>query len=357
MKIFTKELIMVINKPDNIKIHFIIGSGRSGTTLLFHILNNHKNCVGSPELKHLLLFYEKYHNMTEVTPELLKDVEYYGTIMRQADDMSDYYDYSNSQFNLTLGEKINYFEFCKRIYFILANHKSDTRQINTIIDKNPNYTLHVNKLAAILPDANFLCAIRDYRSYVLSNIQSKGYNAKHLPIQYHALVWRFYNKLVLDIKHKCANRVEFLKYEDLVTNKEKSFEEICHFFGIEFYLECLNFQDTITPKKDEEQRHERIETKRAALSKPINTDRLAAWKNVFTNFQLKTIEFWCSKTGEKFGYQKTTKVNFFESVYILLISFPYYIRVWTYFKLKSVRLDFYLNEGRRAKYFNSAKKK
>src|ERR1700758_5626824 len=122
-------MVKTLDKPDNIKIHFIIGSGRSGTTLLFHILNNHKNCVSSPEFKHLLFFYEKYHNITEVTAELLKDIAYYSAIMKQADDMSDYYDYSNSEFNLKLGEKINYFEFCKRIYFILANHKSDTSQI------------------------------------------------------------------------------------------------------------------------------------------------------------------------------------------------------------------------------------
>jgi hypothetical protein len=337
--------MLPINKPDNLKIHFILGSGRSGTTLLFHIFNNHKNCVGSPEFKHLLFFYEKYHNMTEVTEELLKDVEYYGTIMKQADDMSDYYDYSNSQFNLTPGEKINYFEFCRRVYFILANQKSDTSSITTIIDKNPTYTLHVDKLAAILPDANFLCAVRDYRSYVLSNIQSKGYHAKHLPIQYHSLVWRFYNKLVLDVQNRYKNKVKILHYEDFVTDKEKYFEEICGFFDIEFDLAYLNFQDTITPKKGEGQRHERIETKRAALSQPINTDRLAAWKGVFTNFQLKTIEFWCGKIGEKFGYTQTTKKNLIESITIFIISFPYYIR------------DFYLNEGRRAKYFNSLRKK
>jgi hypothetical protein len=347
---------MKIEKPNDIKIHFIIGSGRSGTTLLFHILNNHKNCVSSPEFKHLLFFYKKYHNMKEVTPELLKDVEYFGRIMKEADDMSDYYDYSNSKFNLTLNEKINYFEFCKRVYFIFANHKNDTNQITTIIDKNPNYTLHVDELTNILPDAKFLCAIRDYRSYVLSNIQSKGYNAKHLPIQYHALVWMFYNRLVLKIKNKYFDKVKVIKYETLVSEKEVSLKEICDFFNIEYDLTSLNFQNIIKPQNDDKQRHERIANKMNALSKPINTERLEAWKSIFTDFQLKVIEFWCGKLGENFGYKTTKKSNLFQSITILFISFPYYIRVWAYFKLKSVRLDFYLNEGRRAKYFNSLKK-
>jgi len=347
---------MKLDKPDNIKIHFILGSGRSGTTLLFHVFNNHKNCVSSPEFKHLLFFYKKYHNITEVTPELLKDIEYYSTIMKQADDMSDYYDYTNSQFKVTLGEKINYFELCKRVYFIFANNKIDTGEITTIIDKNPNYTLQVDKLSEILPDAKFLCAVRDYRSYVLSNIQSKGYNAKHLPIQYHSLVWFFYNKLILRIKEKYKDKTKILRYEDFVSDKEKSFEDICRFFDVAYYPECLNYQESIQITGNAEQRHERIANKMNALSKPINMARLEAWKGVLKPFQLKIIEFWCGNTGEKFGYKKTTRINFLKSMAILFISLPYYIRVWAYFQIKSVRLDFYLNEGRRAKHFNSLKK-
>lgn len=346
----------IIVKPSDIKIHFILGSGRSGTTLLFHILNNHKNCVSSPEFKHLLFFYEKYHNMTEVTVDLIKDVEYYGSIMKQADDMSDYYDYSNSKFNISLGERINYFEFCKRVYFIFANNKADTNQITTIIDKNPNYTLLVDKLAEILPDAKYLCVVRDYRSYTLSNIQSKGYNVKHLPLQYHSLVWMFYNKLVLRIKEKYKNKVKILLYENFVSNKEESFEDICSFFDIEYYPECLNYQESIHIKENETQWHERIANKMNALSKPINTNRLEAWKGVFNSFQLKIIEFWCGDTGEKFGYKKTVSINILESLIILIISLPYYIRVWVYFQIKSVKLDFYLNESRRAKHFKSLKK-
>src|SRR5580658_10511241 len=108
---------MKIDKPNDIKIHFILGPGRSGTTLLVHILNNHKNCVSSPEYKHLLFFYKKYHNITEVTPQLIDDAKKYLTTKLQTEDISNYEHYLHEEFPFTVGEKINYFEFCKRIYF------------------------------------------------------------------------------------------------------------------------------------------------------------------------------------------------------------------------------------------------
>lgn len=346
---------MKIAKPDTIKLHFIIGSGRAGTTLLVHIFNHHKNCVSSPEIKHLLFFYRKYHNMTEVSADLIKDLEHYSTIIEQADDMSDYYNYSNSKFKLSIGEKINYFEFCKRVYFIFANHKSDTSLITTIIDKNPNYTMHVGMLNKLLPDAKFLCAVRDYRSYVLSNIQSPESYAKKLPIQYHSIVWMFYNKLVLEIKNKYENKVKIFLYEDFIEKKEKTFEDICIFFDVPFDVNCLYYQEKVTVKKEVQQIDQRTQYKRASVLKPINADRKEVWKETFTTFQLKIIEFWCGKTGEKFGYKKTKEITLIEKSVILIISLPYYLRVWTYFKLKSIKLNVFLSEGRRAKHFKVLK--
>ncbi|MBS1647903.1 MAG: sulfotransferase [Bacteroidetes bacterium] len=345
----------MIDKPDDINIHFILGSGRSGTTLLFHMLNNHENCVATPELKHLLYFYKKHQHTKEVSPQLLSDINYFAKISKQADDMLDYYDYSNASFNLKIGEKINYFELCRRVYFIFAHNKKDKTKINTIIDKNPTYTLQVDTLSAALPQAKFLYALRDYRSYVLSNIQSKGYSAKNLPIQYHALVWRFYNKLVLALQKKYPDKSKIVWYENLVKEKEKTFQEICLFFNIPYDEQCFDFQQDIAPKTST-QRHERISNKINALSKPINTDRVEAWKKDFNASQLKTIEFWCAKTGEKFGYKPTQKIKWYDALRIIFLSIPYYPRVWLFFQLKSVRLDFYLNEGRRAVFFNKQTK-
>ncbi len=343
-----------LTKPFDLKIHFIIGSTRSGTTLLYHILNNHKNCIASAEIKHLLLFYSKYHDMKEVTAGLIKDVDYYASIMSRASDHS----YGDRKLDITLGEKINYFEFCRRIYFAQADYKTDLNQVSCIIDKNPFYTLKAEMLSKILPDAKFLCTVRDYRGFVLSNIQSFEPFAKNLSVPNHSIVWMFYNKLILALEERQRQSVKVILYENLTLYKEEIFEEICKFLNIEYDLNSLNYQQNIRNKLEKENvAGDRYIYKRDSLLKPINTERLEAWKGAFTEFQFKIMDFWCGKTGKKFGYQATTKISLIESAAILFISLPYYIRAWVYFKLKSTRLNFYLNEGRRARHFKSINKK
>jgi hypothetical protein len=345
-----------LKKPNNIKIHFIIGSGRSGTTLLSYILNNHENCVSTPETKHLLFFYKKYHAISKVNQKLIDDLKHYFSIMLQSEGVVDYQKYLKIEPYFKLGEKITYFELCCKIYLAFANQK-DLNKVTCIIDKNPSYTIQVDKLNGILPDAKYLCLIRDYRGFVLSNIESPEPYAKHLPIQYHSLVWVFYNKLIFDIKKKYGDKIMVLSYEELVSNKEKALLDICNFFNLKYTTDLFNYQDKIYLEKEPTQKDERLLSKRNTLEKPINANRLDAWKGVFTSFQLKTIEFWCSKIGTNFNYKTTIKVNLFESIAILFISFPYYIRVWAYFKLKSTKLFVLSNEVRKAKYFNSINKK
>jgi hypothetical protein len=344
---------MKIAKPVNIKIHFILGATRSGTTLLYHLLNNHKNCVSSPEIKHLLFFYKKYRNIREVSKELMDDIGYYGTIMEQASDHTN----TGSELDIALGEKINYFELCKRIYFTAANPKKDRAQITTIVDKNPFYTLKADSLACMLPDAKFLCAVRDYRGFVLSNIQSAEPFAKNASVRSNSIVWMFYNKLVWKIQEKYRDKTRIVLYENLVSDKEKVFREICQFFDIEYDPDSFNYLENIN-NNDQEERFadKRTAYKRSALLKPVNAERVDAWKGYFSDFQLKIMDFWCSNTGEKFGYKRTTEINPVESILILMTSLPYYLRALIYFKLRSVKLNFYLNEGRKAKYFNAMTK-
>ena len=347
---------MRIVKPNNITINFIIGSGRSGTTLLSYILNNHKNCISTPETKHLLFFYKKYNTISEVDQKLIDDLRHYFSIMLQSEGLVDYQKHLNIEQYFKLGEKINYFELCCKIYFAFVQQK-DLSKINCIVDKNPSYTIQVDKLNEILPDSKYLCLIRDYRSFVLSNIESPEPYAKHLPIQYHSLVWMFYNKLVLNLKKKYGDKIMILTYEELVLNKEKALQDVCNFFDIKYTSDIFYYQDKIDLEKEPTQKDERLLVKRNTLEKPINAERLDAWKDVLTNFKLKTIEFWCRKTGNNFNYKSTTKINLLESVAILIISLPYYLRVWVYFKLKSTKLFVLSNEVRKAKYFNSINKK
>ncbi|MBS1647033.1 MAG: sulfotransferase [Bacteroidetes bacterium] len=327
-------MLQTLEKPNNIKIHFIIGSTRSGTTLLQEVLNHHKNCVAMGESKHLLLGYKKYGNMSEVTESLLKDISIY----RRKKEIPTF---------LKIGEKMNYFELCRRIYF---HKKENKKEVCAIIDKNPFYTLKTKELMEIVPDAKFLCTIRDYRDFVLSNKQSREHFSKKFSVINYSIIWRFYNKLVLETKKKYPTKTLFVFYENFVENKESVLKEVCSFLSIEYDEHSFNYQDRIKKNIEEKKMNERVLYKYNSLLKPINEDRSGAWKKGkhFAQIEHKIMDFWCGNIGAKLGYKKTTHISFIETVYISIISSFYYLRAWVYFKMSSLKINMYLNDRNRS---------
>ena len=65
---------MDLKRLDDIKINFIVGVPRSGTTLLSVLLNQYPNCLSLPEVHQLTYFYKKYKNITTITKTLKEDI-------------------------------------------------------------------------------------------------------------------------------------------------------------------------------------------------------------------------------------------------------------------------------------------
>jgi hypothetical protein len=100
-----------------------------------------------------------------------------------------------------------------------------------------------------------------------------------------------------------------IKYEGTVQQTETTIKQVCSFLGIEFTPEMLNPQQKVKVQLDQTDISEREKKKIGDLQKPINTNRLEAWKTRLNTTELQLIETLCADTGKLFGYQPTQNLT------------------------------------------------
>jgi hypothetical protein len=317
---------MDLKRLDDIKINFIVGTGRSGTTLLVALLNNLPNCISTPEIHHFIYFYKKYKHLDKVSAELIDDYKKY---------LTEFFEYKNNPLigplnfelidSLKIDQPINYSQFTKLIYLSLYGEKGIRKEINVIVDKNPYYTFHIDKIIHFFPEAKILALIRDYRAYALSNIQSQKPWITIKSSFYYGNVWNLYLRKITDGKRKYGDSVKIVKYEDLVLDKNKSIKEIMLFFNLSYSEYVFDFHLAMKQKITElnmPAQHERMVKKINDLSSPINADRVFAWKKDLLAKDIEKLDYVSGKIGLDYGYQEKKQFHFLLSVFIVPSKYP-----------------------------------
>jgi len=155
----------------NTKAHpmfFLLGRGRSGTSLFQTILNAHKNIAVPPEAQFVTLLYKKYSKSSWSKKEVLS---FYDDLCLEprVDNWKLDKDYLKERLLNTLDEQggTNYSKLCREVYSCYAVRKGKESFV-VLGDKNPQYSLYVKQLIQVFPEAKFIHMIRDCRDNVLS---------------------------------------------------------------------------------------------------------------------------------------------------------------------------------------------
>ena len=332
-------------------IHFIIGSGRSGPTLLMMLLNHSKGIAATPEVKHVLYFRKKF-NRNSGTVDSKNVLRYFDKVKESVSNPLNYFDTQDISNTLRDYKFKDYASFSKSLHLNL--HRKLAEETHAIFDKNNLYSFYLSELSDIVPEAKYCICLRDYRGFIASNLKSQHAFKENKSVVFFAYAWRKYATVCLNWQSSHPDKSFLLRYEDFVAEPTKEMERLSNFFNVPFDPACISYRDNIIEKvraySQKEQIDQRILKKIQDLTEPIHVNAIGSWQNSLTKTQLEKIEFVCGKMGLKLDYHPKTQLSTLKKIYFTLTFFPIKWRVDIFFALKSLKLHHYLHVIKRAKY-------
>lgn len=334
------------------KIHFIVGIGRSGTTLLTSIFNQHPNILAAPETFFMLFFAHGLSKKKVWSDDDIELVLIFNKAFYTIQPIIGWsYNEEKLREELQLNRESDYIKKCEIIYRNMSIDGKSDADIEHIIDKNPSYTLQTFRLKKMIPDAKFFCMVRDYRANLLSRKQSVNNRTPNTILN--SIRWNIFNKKLVRFINRHPESCYILRYADLVEEPKQKIEEICSFIGLEpsgnmqkFFLKEAEKLDD--PEYKELSVQSELMTKKYTdLAQPINTSRIEAWKSELSEKDQKITEIICGKTGSYFGFNAEYEIKRRRLKKILIyLKNPFYVLAAYYDIYKDYLIYFYPLKGK-----------
>ncbi|MEG4320379.1 MULTISPECIES: sulfotransferase [unclassified Microcoleus] len=208
---------------------FLLGSPRSGTTMLQSLLAAHPEVISFPESKffHYLLYNKFAGKLPGRMEAFFKDEINRPEFLQGFDDRQ------------TWEAKVSWF------VGVLDGLAAEQNK-SIWLEKTPEHIYFIEDIQRLLPDAKFIHILRNSVDTIASlhdatrtshDLWGPGWDFNHCITRW---------KEAILISHKYANNSHHIlvKYEDILENKVKKLEELCHFMGIDYDGKMLvNYQE------------------------------------------------------------------------------------------------------------------
>jgi hypothetical protein len=307
---------------------FIVGSPRSGSTLLRLILNAHCNFSVPPESEMLQRAPALLGKRVYQRRELNKVVGKMLTLKEP---------FSHVGLDVTAGDLRRIFEpvlpcdakvIIARFftYWAEVNGKPGTRWG----EKKPQTWPYIYRLREWYPQSQFIHLVRDPRDSLASWLQYFPHFIKgrrlakpHLII---AWFWRLTNgKIGSQGASLGAGRYLRVRYEDLVGNPTKECLRICEFLNEQFDPNMLKYHTDVKRGDAKSDPH-------ALTAEPVQSRRIGRGKTSISEQQRGDIEFVCRKRLRQYGYQADAKaISKFRALLLTLMCLGFGA-AWTSFR-------------------------
>lgn len=305
---------------------YIIGVGRSGTSLLMTLLNGHSQITFTPET-HFLRFYLG-------TPSLQELIEKKGVVAFQKTlEQDDYFqrlDIATEDLLRPYLAKEKVFDL-RAVYRDLLSIYRERKSKQYIGDKDPRYIDYQEVVKEIYPDAKVIHIYRDPRDVMLS--KTKADWSAHRPIWMNSII----SQMQIEQGRRKAKQLfganlHELSYESLIIQPKETLTDLLGFLGLEFEEKMFDLRQSAKELVDENEMQWKDNT-----FKPLQASNTQKWKKQLSSTQTKTIEIICKEWFQELGYEYSNpKIGFLKTLFLKLTFSFRSLQAWFYnYKLKS----------------------
>jgi len=271
---------------------FIVGSSRSGSTLLRMILTSHSRLAIPPETWYLLPLLEQFPLDRPLDAHALECAVTMVTSDYRWPDMS----MDTSTFRRRAIELKE--PYLKDLVEIVYKYHLEQEGKLRWGDKTPGYIKIVPQLANLFPDALFIHLLRDGRD-VTRSMEAVGWYGPE--VRNNTREW----SEAVDC-YECwqrsalADRMMTIRYEDLARETDATMRSTCGFLGERFEPQMLSWEGNVSrliPLR-EMQIH-------GKLGRKPNTADVARWKREMNAWEILAIESFIGSRLRRNGYALT----------------------------------------------------
>ncbi len=274
---------------------FIVGTGRSGTSLMQSMLASHSEIAYLPET----IFFRRFvvnkckgtHLNTWIseknTPEIITYLS------------------GDRYFQRTGMDALNLLKHCKSkhpdssmaLYSAMLEEKKQIDQCSIVGDKDPKSIEHLPVLYAYNPEVFVIQMVRDPRDVLVS--RKKAEWSKNHSLIKHLFAVRIQSKLANQYFTKAIDRKYIkLKYETLIVNTELELKSICKKLEIDFESNMLDFHNAAKKLVSKEEYSWKKETTGDLLR-----DNFDNWPGALSKFEIAMTEAICKEVFVREGYE------------------------------------------------------
>ena len=283
----------VINDELNLSCipFFIIGSGRSGNTLLRSILSGNSDISIPPESYRIPFAIKKFHifnnrDWEDIVPQVLKEFEDCKEFYTWEIDITD----AQKRLENIADSKRTLSNIFDELFCTYTEKHSPGSKIWG--DKTPMNTLYLDWIGTVFPRSKFIHIIRDGRDVASSYLKMERYDT----ILEAANRWINSIESAQSFGSKIKENYIEIRYEELVTKPEEVIKYTCDFLDIDYDSKMLDHTKQVKKLGDTDKQHH------SNLSKPISSDSVGKWRNNLSESDQESITKLLHKHLQRLGY-------------------------------------------------------